>query len=321
MVLHMLSRSLLSLPLILLISLFGACNRSADRKEPAHVLSTAREQMLVFNFNGPRDLLRASHSLFPEDSPAHAEYLYRLALSYWHATPPLEREVKEAALLFEKLGTTYPDSPFAPAAWLYLGRIRDIRDYAGDELDWEGARAAYETVIRKYPTSSEAGEAAVRYAMTLIKATPDKESMARGGAFLAEWLPQNEHRPEASPVAIFLAMFYDYTLPDSAAALRFYQTADRLGFVNQGRVGAYLWRMHTLAEAQGELENSIQYAQRIIRDYARSGRGYEALRSLERIRKEHPDREVIIPTLELFDPRKGDETTPESAEPRTEDAI
>lgn len=65
--------------------------------------------------------------------------------------------------------------------------------------------------------------------------------------------------------------------------------------------GANLYRMAELARIENQPRDAVIYCQRIIRDYARSGRGYEAIEILKDIRREHPGLDVAIPKLELFD--------------------
>lgn len=297
----------LAIPALVPLLFPMACSRDAGLVDADQVLEQARREMLSFRVTEARKILEAGAAAFPEDSEERGDYLYLLALSCWHTQPADANLVRRADGLLVETATENPEADYAPAAWLYAGRIRDIRDFSGDIPDYEGAREAYRQVMERYPDSLEAAEATAHHAVTFMKDTDDPESMARGAKLLEAWLAEHPEHEYGSSMALFLANVYDQFLPDTAKALQYYQHAYRLGFVNETRTGARLWRMAELARIENQPRDAVTYCQRIIRDYARSGRGHEAIEMLKDIRRAHPDLEFTIPELQLFDIVADDE--------------
>jgi len=102
-----------------------------------------------------QDLTRGNHGLaimgfqevltkFP-DSELADNALYWIGESYY-----AQKDFKQAAEQFQKTIDTYPKGDKVPAAWLKLGLCRQQQ---GDKT---GARAAYATLMEKYPDSEEA---------------------------------------------------------------------------------------------------------------------------------------------------------------------
>ena len=209
----------------------------------------------------------------------------------------IERAEREMLNLAE----TYPDHPRAAAAWLYVGRMRDMRDYNGDVPRPEEARKAYRIVLEQYPDSIEAGEAAARSAITFMKPDGKKQGdFEKGAALLGDWLASQPDSPQASSVALFVANVYDVYLEDREQAYHYYQMAERMGLNNQGNAGSRYWRLFELAVELEKYEEAVSYGQTVIREYSRSGRAYEAKLLLEEIREKRPGMEFTIPELKSF---------------------
>ncbi|MCC5849750.1 MAG: tetratricopeptide repeat protein [Verrucomicrobia bacterium] len=301
------------------------CGRSVPPLPPQDVISEARARMLAFHFGQAKTILDQQAPHFPEDHPLYPEFLYLQALSNWHAVPPVPNDVRNAAVQLAEMAEAYPDHELAPNALLYMGRIHDIRDFAGDEPDYPAARNAYQLILERYPDHPVAADAAIRYGMTYVKQVAQPEEIAKGVAFIRSWYEENPETPMAPIITLFLGNMYDQFLGDRAQALQFYDKASRLGFVNAGRAGVNLWRKAELAievglESLGKpippdgwsawefdgipesyLQTAIKTCQTIITEYPRSGRGYEALLVLRAIRESRPELEFEIPVLQLFE--------------------
>ena len=303
----------------------SGCGRTAAPLPPEEVISEARTRMLAFHFGQAQTLLNQQQVHFPKDHELYPEFLYLQGLSNWHAVPPVPSDVLNAAVQLGEMAERFPDHELAPHALLYMGRIHDIRDFAGDEPDYPAARAAYQRILERYPDHPVAADAAIRYGLTYVKQVANPVEIAKGVAFIQAWYEENPDDPMAPVVTLFLGNMYDQFLGDRAQALAFYDKTSRLGFVNAGRAGVNLWRKAELAievglESIGKpipadgwsawafdgipeeyLKTAIETCQTIITEYPRSGRGYEAVLVLRAIRENRPELEFDIPVLQLFE--------------------
>jgi outer membrane protein assembly factor BamD (BamD/ComL family) len=316
-------RILLSVLPVLILGLTG-CGKGSASLPPEQVLPHAREQMQTFNFDLARNVLRQHASDFPVGHPDRPDFLYLQALAFWHVVPPVPNDVIRAAGLLEEMVDQYPGHELRPQALIYLGRIHDMRNFAGDEPDYDKARAAYQRFLTDHPDHELVGDAVLRLAMTHIKQVQQPEEMMKGVEILQTWHENNPDSVYASLFALFLGNMYDQYLSNREMALHFYLQAYEIGFINPGRAGINTWRLVELAVERGleiaggsvdggfsvwdlshvdekHLQISIQASQRIITDYPRSGRGYEAVLLLRRIREARPELEFEIPELQLFD--------------------
>lgn len=314
---------------ILLLTVFLAgnagCRQGAESLEPEKVLVRARDEMLIFNFDTAKTLLNQQRARFPEDHPDYPEFLYLQALANWHVVPPIPQDVIRAGLIFEELIAQFPDHPLVPSALLLKGRLHDIRNFAGDEPDYDKAREAYRQILDRFPEHDLAGDAMLRLAMTHIKQVDNREEIQKGILIVSDWLAENPETRHTPLLALFLGSMYDQFMENRAQALLYYKMAFDIGFVNPGRAGVNTWRLAELAieagiEAEGHhlpaggrpdwdltlvnvdhLNIAIQACQTIIREFPRSGRGYEAVLLLRDIEAARPDLDFTIPTLQLFD--------------------
>lgn len=323
-------KTLLSKILTLLFAATGlfvgsGCGQNVERLEPDRLLEVAREEMLIFNFDHAKALLNHHQASFPKNHPGYPTFLYFQAMANWHVVPPVPQDVIRAGILFETLVTEFPDHPLTPSALLMMGRLHDIRNFAGDEPDYDRARAAYLEILERFPDHDLAGDAMIRLAMTHIKQVDQPEEIAKGIAIASNWLEQNPESRHASLIALFLGNMHDQLTGDRTQALAYYLQAYRIGFVNPGRAGVNTWRLvelaveagmeaagHTVPEdgrpawdlsrvEDGHLQIAIEASQVIIRNFPRSGRGYEAVILLREARDARPDLDIHIPPLQLFD--------------------
>ena len=310
---------------MLSLILLPGCGQPVERLDPETLLPRARDEMLVFNFDHARSLLNYNESTFPQDHPDYPEFLYFQALANWHVIPPVPQDVIRAGHLFDKLITRFPDHPLVPSALLLKGRLHDIRNFAGDEPDYDLARAAYRQLLENFPEHELAGDAIARLAMTHIKQVDQPEEIRKGAELLVAWLADNPDTRHLPVLSLFLGNLYDQLIGDRARGYHYYLQAFRSGFVNPGRAGVNTWRLVELAveagmEAAGHevpeagrhvwdlslvddqhLQTAIEASKVVIRDYPRSGRGYEAVLLLRDIQSARPDLDINIPVLQFFD--------------------
>jgi outer membrane protein assembly factor BamD (BamD/ComL family) len=318
-------RLLFPLTVIFGLFLFTGCGQQVERLDPDVLLKRARDEMLIFNFAHAKALLNYNESRFPKDHPDYPEFLYLQALANWHVVPPVPQDVIRAGQIFEKMVSEFPDHPLVPSALLMKGRLHDIRNFAGDVPDYDLARAAYGQLLERFPDHELTGDAIVRLAMTHIKQVDQPEEIQKGIRLVAEWLEENPDSRHTSLLSLFLGSMYDQFVGDRAMALKYYLQAHKIGFVNPGRAGVNTWRLVELAieagmEAAGHdvpeagrqawdltqveeehLQIAIEASRVVIREFPRSGRGYEAVLLLRDIQSARPDLDIHIPPLQLFD--------------------
>lgn len=312
---------------LLFLGLFltSGCERNAATLKPAEILADAKAEMRIFNFDAAKKLLNRSESLFSEEDKAYPEFLYLQSLANWHVVPPVPEGVAKAREGFTKFIQDFPDHELTPSALIMLGRIHDLRDFPDDQPDPETARSHYTRLLERHPSHPLAGEAVLRIAMTHIKETQSPDGMTTGITILTDWLDANPGSEYASLFQLFIGNLYDQYLNEPVLAYEYYLKAYRSGFVNPGRAGTNLWRLAELALQAGiisgghpvpggnrlewdlslvgspHLDVAIEACQTLIRDYARSGRAYEASLLLQAIQDAHPQRSISIPVLQLFD--------------------
>ena len=236
--------------------------------------------------------------------PVHPQYfkaLYARATCAQHITPPTQALSDEAISLFEKITEESQDKVLVGRSLINLGRIAELRDYPGDEINLDKARGYYQQVIDGYPGDDLADEAVLWKAGTLIQMVGDPDGKIEGLDILSKWLSQRPENLYASPMWTFMAETYQLRLNEPAKALACYIKADEIGLPAESQVSALYWRMATIAEKLPHaLDTSVLYYQKIIRITPTSGRAFEAQLALQRLAKVHPEKNINVPDIMLY---------------------
>ena len=288
--------------LILAVVACGAgCNGSGGHELPEDLMRQGAEALQTFSFEQGYDLFNAVIESSEKGSHQWQQATYSKGLCAWHMPAPTADKVAEAASSFQLLVDEVPDSKLAPYAVLDLGRIREVRDYQGDQVDLEGARGYYQQVIDTWPDTEVAEEALLRLAGSYIQVFDEEESVREGVALLEERVKARPDNPLASAMWSYLAGTYFYLLNDTATALECYLKADELGLLDRAQAGITWWKMAALAEKiPGRTDIAVRYYRKIIIDAPNSGRGYDAQLELKRLRDAHPELQMEIPELRRF---------------------
>ncbi len=289
--------------LCLLLTSLVACQRQSEltNGDYAGYFDKATEELVCFNFQVSYDMFADLLEVMPAEHELYYKSLYAKATCAQHITPPTQILLDEATALFDQVANDCPDKALAGQALINLGRIAELRDYPGDNIDLVKAREYYDAVIAKYPDQELADQAAIWKAGTYILVVGDKESKLQGVKLLEDWLARRPDNAYASPMWTYLGETYELDLKDNHRALDCFVKADAIGLPAESQVSSYYWRMALLAESLPTgLDTSITYYQKIIQITPTSGRAFEAQLALERLSKAHPDKNINVPKIDLY---------------------
>lgn len=297
---------------------------AAQENEPvkyAEELADAARELSFFNFDVAyqrfTDLLGEADS---QDGEAWEKVVFGLALAAQNRTPSSPALIAEAQQRYEQLLAETPQSKLAPRAMLNLGRIAEVRDFAGDAIDLPAARAYYETVAATWPQLDVADEAVLRLGSSLMQDFDDPAKVRQGAELIENWVAGREDRPLASALYEAAGMGRLIFLNDLPGGVRALDQAVRLGLIDESTAGRVYWIIASVAEHDlGEVDLAVRYYQRIITDAARSGRAFEAEMALQRLAAAYPQRNITIPqSLTFQEPDSQPSPTPDDAGvPRT----
>ncbi len=261
-----------------------------------------------------------------EESTPGSELWLRAAYGYGiclhQSTPATPERIARARETYEAIIAAAPDTLYGLRARFQIGNILEWRDFAGDERDYEEARAFYLEVAEQAPDEPVGFEAVLRYACTFVIPAYDpppgidpydweaRRALADPGvAFLLEHL---ERRPRDAFYRAgweFLSLAYAHLYGDFEKALEaaLKSTGDygmlhgeppveekkNLDRINPGYM---YWRIAYLARQLGHREIAYEYYTQIIREVP-TYKGAHAQRILE----EMGFPPEAIPAIEQFE--------------------
>lgn len=274
----------------------------ADKDTLTVAFKQATEELVCFNFQVSYQMFGKLLVSLPTEHPLYFKSIYAKATCAQHITPPTHALINEASTLFEQIIKQCKDDQLVGRSMINLGRIAELRDYPGDEIDLVKAREHYMKVVERFGGSDLADEAMLWTAGTYIQSVADKESKLQGIKLLEQWLKDRPDNAFASPMWTYLAQTYQLDLLDLPKALRCYLKADQIGLPVDSQVSMIYWRMATIAEKVPDaLDTAVNYYQKIIRITPTSGRAFEAQLALERLSKAHPEMKIEVPNIKLYE--------------------
>jgi tetratricopeptide (TPR) repeat protein len=257
-------------------------------------LESATAELAVYNFRGARKLFEQALA----ESGDRAEALFGLAVCLQHVVPTTRENIAAATELYERVSARAPESHLAARALLNLGRIRELRDYFGDEPDLPGARERYAAVVARWPEEAIAHEATLRLAGTYLQ-TFDPAQVRTGIAVLKEWLGKHPRNPLAAAMWEYAGDAHYFPLREYREALACYRRADELGLLLRGKEGPVYWRMAVIADRHlNDRAVAIEYYTKIITKTPTSGKAYESQLALQRLG-------APVPQIALFPDMTG----------------
>ena len=215
-----------------------------------------------------------------------------LALCLHQRQPDVKSDKERASGLYDALIAASDTDPIQATALLLRGKLAQLVDYFGDEEDFSGAAGFYGRILRDWPESSSAGEAALYLAQTAIF-TMDRAAARKGIADLEAWVTAHPDNPYAASHWLLIALGYRMPLEDQAAAVDASLNALKAGLPKEMKVDLLYWRIATMAQNVGKLAPARDFYTRIIVEVQRSSYTYMAQ---ERIR------EMGFEAPELVDP-------------------
>lgn len=297
----------------------GACSSSVStvsEEEAQRRLQAGLEQIAVFNYTGALELLLPVPASLPEGSEIWQQATFGLASALRYRQPVLQANVEEAKILFKRLADEATDPNLKALSMLELARLHELEDFAGDEKAVDQSRAIYQQILQAQPDTVLGAEAAIRYAMTYLKDYSNPENLEKGITLLKEYLTTYPDNQLAAVMWQTIAYTEDRYRLDAAASLAAYEEARKHGFAVPARKDNDLWIMTQLAEQIGDKEKLIALYQDVISETPRSAHGTLARQRLEKLAKEHPEKNIEIPARPTYLKVGGslDSTTPEPTE-------
>jgi tetratricopeptide (TPR) repeat protein len=268
---------------------------------PEERLQEASRNLASFNFSEAYRQFRPVTQAAQPGSVTWQKAMLGLAMSAQHITPANPVRIEEARQTYEQLASSASEPAIAAYAVIAMGRIAELRDFAGDPVDLDTARRFYQQAIDRWPDSETADEAALWLAGTYIQQYADAQQTRVGVRQLEAWLQRRPTNAFASAMWLYLGDAWFIRMNDRAKAVACYLKADELGIPVRATVGLLYWRLAVLAESLPDgLDTAIRYYQRIIQISPTSGRAFEAQQALERLRRQHPQRGIEIPQIQVF---------------------
>lgn len=276
-----------------------ASDQNADPNQKAFDMAT--EELVCFNFQVGYQMFGELVQTLPKDHPLYFKSVYARATCAQHITPPTYTMINEASGLYSKIVEECKDKQLVGRSLINLGRIAELRDYAGDEINLDEARKYYQKVVDANPDSELADEATLWIAGTYIQVVNDNPGALKGVAMLEQWLAKRPGNVYASPMWTYLGTTYEMTLNEPVKALACFIKADEIGLPAESQISSYYWRMALLAEkVPNALDTAVTYYQKIIKITPTSGRAFEAKLALERLSKAHPEMKIHVPEIKLY---------------------
>lgn len=273
----------LSLFLIFYILQTPGCTSGTSRSDPAAITDRAVQELNYFNFKKAHRLFTHALKRTEKGSESWQKALFGKSVAVHHIFPCTQENIQEAEEGYQLLIQTVPDSGYAPRCMLHIGRIRELPDFYQDEKKPAEARKWYTRVIKTWPESNIASEAALRTAATYIQ-TFDADEVRKGISYLKEWLRKHPGNALASGMWMYIGDTCLNPLNEYQNSLDSYIKADTIGFPEPERAGRLYWRMAVIAETHlDDKTNAEKYYRKIIEITPTSGKAYEAQLALKRM--------------------------------------
>lgn len=275
----------------------GCSDRNLLEGQETAIVDKAEELMALYDFDEAYELLTPYLPLMKEGTPEWVRMVYLHSVAGWQALPPSHSRIEEARRGFLAVVEKASDSAFAPMALRNLGRMSELRTHPSDVVDVEKARGYYEQILKGWPGTQMAHEAAARLAGTYIRDVLNLDSIRKGEAILEDYLKEYPDNVLAGLMWEYLAETRYNMLKDKEGALLSLVNADKAGWADPTKTLINLWRMATLAEELGQIDLAVSAYRRVIIEHTRGGRTWAARQRLLALKEAYPDYSIELPEM------------------------
>jgi outer membrane protein assembly factor BamD (BamD/ComL family) len=262
------------------LSLFPGCVRDADRRSAATSLSEqAWREVAFLNYGKAAGLFEKLRNSQAAGSESWRRSSLALAVCLHQKQPDVESDKAKAARLYDELLAGAADADTTPLALLFAARLADKSDFPGDTPDPATAASLYARLMREFPGSAPAHEAAVHLAQQRIFSGDEREAR-RGIEELQAWAEAHPGNPAEGLQWLEIGGAWRHPFNDPARAVEAFVRAEQAGLPPMTRRDAFFWRVANLAGKSGNTAVSTRYFERIIVEQPRSAYGYLAQRRI-----------------------------------------
>jgi TolA-binding protein len=266
-----------------------------ERSEGGNSLELGLEYLRVFNFDDAYQALNEAKSEITQEDAANWNLVtYSLALAAWHQAPPSSARLLEARSLLDSIIEFDSGSVYAASAMLDIGRILEVSNFIGDEVDLPAAQSYYRRVHEEFPQTDMACRAVLYLAQSMAQ-TFDLVQIEAAVALLEAEMDAQADSPWLGTMAQYTAQLYAFYLDEPQAALKPYAIAMDAGFPRSADTDMSLWQLALLAETSKEYAFAAEVFARLLRDYPRSIYATISRDRLTHLLTSHPEVTVEIP--------------------------
>ena len=211
-----------------------------------------------------------------------------LALCLHQRQPDVKADKEQAAELYDALISGSDGVPIQATGLLLRGKLAQLVDYFGDEEDFSSASRFYGRVLRDWPDSLCAGEAALYLAQCEIF-TMDKTAALKSIEALEAWVAAHPDNPYAASHWLLISLACRMPLEDVGRAVDASVNALAAGLPEEMSVDLLYWRIGTMSQKAGMLDVARDFYTRIIVDVQRSAYTYMAQQRIKAMGFDPPE--------------------------------
>ncbi len=223
----------------------------------------------------------------PRGSDNWQEATLGLAVSLHQQQPDKEKEKIRAGKLYEAVIEASNGKEIQATALLLRGKLDQYIDYFGDKEDFEGAIGYYKRIIKDWPDSICADQAAL-YMAQCFNFSMDKTRTEKGIKELKQWLKSHPNTPYASTEWLCIAQAYRMPLKDLSASIESTKNAVNAGLPEGAKADNIYWQVASMAEQVGNNSVAKDFYARILTEEPRSRYGYMAQQRIIKMGFEAP---------------------------------
>jgi tetratricopeptide (TPR) repeat protein len=203
-----------------------------------------------------------------------------LALCLHQRQPDTKADKDTARELYDELIQASNDHDIQATALLLRGKLDQLIDYFGDKEDFSSAARHYERILKQWPHSRCADQAALHLAQTAVFSM-DKASTSNAVEKLGKWVNSNPANHYAATQWLLLSLAYRVPLDNPSAAVDTSILAVDAGLPKEMAVDTLYWRIASLAESIGKTDIARDFYTRIISEIQRSRYTYSAQQQIK----------------------------------------